>query len=282
MTTTDHLQAFLQSMEAGDITLAVTHLAERVQLRSPILPEPIEGRDGVGHVLDALINTVDSFEPRLLLRDGPDVVAMVKITFGNHQIDAFGHIHLDSAGLIGGMTVAWRPLPAVVAVQQVLVPKLGGQALKLVPLSLTEWRYMSRALSAHLRTIINRKTIMTTGKLPNVDHPIGVEPALKKVTVRLGDTILAKSNNALILREANLPPVIYIPREDVVMDELRASDTNTYCPYKGHASYFSSRDGAAKDVAWSYEDPYSHMSMIKDHLAFYPDHVDAIETAPLH
>jgi uncharacterized protein (DUF427 family) len=122
---------------------------------------------------------------------------------------------------------------------------------------------------------------MKTGKLPNADHPIYVEAALNKVTVRLGDTILATSDNALIVKEARLPPAIYIPREDVVMDELGASDTSTYCPYKGHASYFGSRDSAAKDVAWSYEDPYPHMSMIKAHLAFYPDRVDAIETAPL-
>jgi hypothetical protein len=138
MATPDHLQAFLQSMAARDTTSALTHLAERVQLRSPILPEPIDGRDDVGRVLDALINTIDLFEPRLLLRDGPDVVALVQITLGDHQIDAFDHIHLDSAGLIEGMTVAWRPLPAVVAVQQVLVPKLGGQALQLVPWTQTE------------------------------------------------------------------------------------------------------------------------------------------------
>jgi uncharacterized protein (DUF427 family) len=138
---------------------------------------------------------------------------------------------------------------------------------------------MSRALSAHLRAVINRRMILKTGKLPNAVDPIYWRPALKKVTVRLGDAILATSNNALIVKEVSLPPVIYIPREDVVMHELGASDTSTYCPYKGHASYFSSRDGAAKDVAWSYEDPCPHMSIIKGHLAFYPDRVDAIETA---
>ncbi|MFX6972985.1 DUF427 domain-containing protein, partial [Acinetobacter baumannii] len=64
-------------------------------------------------------------------------------------------------------------------------------------------------------------------------------------------------------REAGLPPVYYIPREDVAMSELEPSPTRTHCPYKGDASYFGTRDGAAKDVAWSYEDPFDHMPAIK-------------------
>lgn len=121
---------------------------------------------------------------------------------------------------------------------------------------------------------------MQGGKQPNPDHPITVEPALERVTVRIDDIILAESTDALILREASLPPVFYIPRNDVAMQELRASETLTHCPYKGDASYFSARDGGTKDIAWSYEDPFDPMLIIKDHLAFYPDRVDSIESTP--
>jgi hypothetical protein len=34
--------------------------------------------------------------------------------------------HINEAGLLDSMTVAWRPLQSVVAVQQRLAPKLGG------------------------------------------------------------------------------------------------------------------------------------------------------------
>jgi uncharacterized protein (DUF427 family) len=127
---------------------------------------------------------------------------------------------------------------------------------------------------------VAKGTSMKGGKQPGPDHPISVEPADQKVIVWIGGTIVADSANALVLREASLPPVFYIPRADVVMAVLTPSATSTHCPYKGDASYFSAREGAAKDVAWSYEDPYEHMSMIKGHLAFYADRVDAIETAP--
>jgi uncharacterized protein (DUF427 family) len=121
---------------------------------------------------------------------------------------------------------------------------------------------------------------MQGGRPPSPDHPITIEPATERVIVRIGDNILAESSNALVLREAAYAPVFYIPREEIAMAELTASATTSHCPYKGDASYFSARDASRADIAWSYEDPFEAMAAIKDHLAFYPDRVDAIETAP--
>ena len=65
------------------------------------------------------------------------------------------------------------------------------------------------------------------------------------------------------------------------MAQLTRSDRTTYCPYKGDAAYFSisiSVGGERSiDAVWSYETPYAAVAGIKDHLAFYPDRVDAIE-----
>jgi uncharacterized protein (DUF427 family) len=119
---------------------------------------------------------------------------------------------------------------------------------------------------------------MQGGRKPGPDHPITIAPAGERVVVKLDESVLADSRDALILKEASLNPVYYIPRADVTMDELSRSDTSTHCPYKGDASYLSARGGAARDVAWSYEDTFDHMLMIKGYLAFYPDRVDAIET----
>ena len=120
---------------------------------------------------------------------------------------------------------------------------------------------------------------MQGGRKPGPDHPITVEPVAKRVVVTLAGATLADSRNALLLKEASLPPVYYIPRGEIAMVELDRSTTSTHCPYKGDACYFSGRGGSPKDVAWSYEDPFDHMSEIKDHLAFYPDRVDAIEVS---
>ena len=75
-------------------------------------------------------------------------------------------------------------------------------------------------------------------KLPGPDHPIDIAPTSARVRVVLGGRTIADTTRALVLREAALPPVHYLPREDVDMAALRPSALRTGCPYKGEASYF--------------------------------------------
>ena len=119
-------------------------------------------------------------------------------------------------------------------------------------------------------------------KIPGPDHPIAIEANPARVIVRAGGTVIADSAAALELREAQYPPVQYIPRKDVRMDLLVRTDHSTYCPYKGDCSYFSISAGGASSAngVWSYESPHPAVAAIKDHLAFYPQRVDAIEFAP--
>ena len=118
-----------------------------------------------------------------------------------------------------------------------------------------------------------------TIKIPGPDHPITIEPNPGRVVVTSGGRVIADSRAALTLREANYPPVHYIPRTDVDMAALARSGTTTYCPYKGEAAYFSIPVGGDRsvDAIWTYEAPYSALAEIKDHLAFYPDRIEAIE-----
>jgi uncharacterized protein (DUF427 family) len=53
----------------------------------------------------------------------------------------------------------------------------------------------------------------------------------------------------------------------------------SYCPYKGDCLYYSIPSGGERsaNAVWTYEHPYAAVEPIKDHLAFYPDRVDAIE-----
>ena len=110
-------------------------------------------------------------------------------------------------------------------------------------------------------------------RIPGTDHPITIEPNPDHVVVRLGDRVVADSRKALTLREASYPPVHYIPRADVDMALLKPSAHQTYCPYKGDASYLGIRGGDAHlaNAVWSYEHPYDAVARIAGHLAFYPD-----------
>ncbi|HEY2444788.1 MAG TPA: DUF427 domain-containing protein [Rhizomicrobium sp.] len=115
--------------------------------------------------------------------------------------------------------------------------------------------------------------------IPGPDHPITIEPAGKRIGVKVAGRVVADSRAALTLREANYRPVHYIPRSDVDLSLLARTDHATYCPYKGDCNYYSVPlgDGRSVNAVWTYEAPYEAVAQIKDHLAFYPDRVDAIE-----
>ena len=121
-----------------------------------------------------------------------------------------------------------------------------------------------------------------TIKIPGPDHPITIERNLKRVVVSIAGRALADSCDALILHEAGDPPVQYIPRKDVDMTLLRRGAHATYRPYKGDCAYFSIPSGGARaiNVVWTYEAPYDAVAAIRDHLAFDPERVDAIEERP--
>ncbi|MDH4742651.1 DUF427 domain-containing protein [Sphingomonas sp. CBMAI 2297] len=113
-------------------------------------------------------------------------------------------------------------------------------------------------------------------RIPGPDHPITVTRSDAHVVVRAAGRVIAETRRALELREASYPPVFYIPRADADMTLLVRTEHASYCPYKGEAAYFSIR-GGAENAVWSYEAPYAAVAEIGDHLAFYPDRVEAIE-----
>ncbi|MET7245125.1 DUF427 domain-containing protein [Methylobacterium sp. EM32] len=108
---------------------------------------------------------------------------------------------------------------------------------------------------------------------------ITITPNSHRIRVMLGGTIVAETTRALTLREGTMPPVQYIPREDAEMDLFARTEHRTHCPHKGDASYYSLTAGGVEraNAVWSYEAPFPKVAAIKDHLAFYPNKVDAIE-----
>jgi len=114
------------------------------------------------------------------------------------------------------------------------------------------------------------------GYAQHPEHSVVVTPFNGRVVVEANGEIIADSTNALQLKEADYPPVFYLPRGDARMEHLQRTDHHTRCPFKGEASYFSVKGGTVNAV-WSYEQPYAEVESIREHLAFYPDRVDSIK-----
>jgi uncharacterized protein (DUF427 family) len=109
---------------------------------------------------------------------------------------------------------------------------------------------------------------------PSAKHPITVEPTERHVTVRVNGEVVAETDTALTLQEATYPAVQYIPIGDVNQSLLQRTDTATYCPFKGDASYYSVKTttgDVVDDAIWTYENPFPAVAAIAGHVAFYPD-----------
>ena len=117
-------------------------------------------------------------------------------------------------------------------------------------------------------------------KTPGPDHPITVEKNAARVTVRVGDQVVADTTAALVLQESNYPPAQYIPLADVDPALIEPTDTSTYCPYKGDASYYTlvTAGGELTDAVWTYRNPYPVVAEIADHVAFYPNKVEITQS----
>ena len=116
-------------------------------------------------------------------------------------------------------------------------------------------------------------------KIPGPDHPITIEEKQAHVTVSVAGKVIADTREALSLKEASYPAVVYVPRKDVDMSLLEKTSHTTYCPYKGECSYYSISAGGERSVntIWTYESPYPSVGRIKDYMAFYPDRINSID-----
>lgn len=117
---------------------------------------------------------------------------------------------------------------------------------------------------------------------PSHAHAITIEKNPDRVKMTFNGTVIADTQRALVLREGPLPPVNYLPREDINMSYLRRTDHATHCPFKGDASYFtvSVKDKTAENAVWTYEAPLASVAEIKNYVAFYREKMDAIEELP--
>ena len=105
----------------------------------------------------------------------------------------------------------------------------------------------------------------------------GALATIKKIAAVFQGKTIADSDRVLVLQETNHEPVYYFPRDGVQMGYLERTDHQSYCPFKGAASYWTINVGGRRleNAVWSYEDPLLEVSGIKDYLAFYWDKLDA-------
>ena len=112
------------------------------------------------------------------------------------------------------------------------------------------------------------------------DHTVKISPFQGTVAISINGTEVARTDKALLLAEASYPAVFYLPVDIMPEGLLIESDHRTWCPFKGHASYFHlSFDGEIRENAvWCYRDPFDEALAIKDRIAFFQN---AVSVSPV-
>jgi uncharacterized protein (DUF427 family) len=98
----------------------------------------------------------------------------------------------------------------------------------------------------------------------------------RHVRIELNGVTLADSRSPRILFETGLVARHYLPISDLRMELLRPSDTETYCPYKGTAAYWSVEVAGQlyPDLVWIYRTPLPESQKIAGLACFYNEKVD--------
>ena len=107
-------------------------------------------------------------------------------------------------------------------------------------------------------------------------RPPAIRPEPRLVTVSFGGEQVARSERAVKVCETAGPPVVYLPPDDIDHDALVPAAGQSFCEWKGSASYYDVVAGGhvAERAAWAYRTPTAPFAPIRDWVAFYPALVD--------
>lgn len=110
------------------------------------------------------------------------------------------------------------------------------------------------------------------GHAADLYHRNDIRQTSRHIVVRDGSRVVAETRRPVVLYESGFAPRWYVPREDIDESALSPVDTQTFCPYKGLASYYDI--GEHKGAAWSYLEAWPEVGRVSGLVSFEPDKVD--------
>ena len=107
-------------------------------------------------------------------------------------------------------------------------------------------------------------------------RPPRVEPVSSHIEVAHAGATLVSTNASVRVLETSHPPTYYLPMSDFTEGVLVPVDGNTFCEFKGVASYFDLvvGDERIERAAWTYENPSPGFESLAGKVALYASRVD--------
>ena len=110
------------------------------------------------------------------------------------------------------------------------------------------------------------------GHAADLYHRNDIRSTSRHLVVKDGERVIAESKRPLVLYESGFAPRWYVPREDIDDSALIPVDGQTFCPYKGLASYYDI--GTRGRAAWSYADAWPEVRRVRGLVSFEPDKIE--------
>jgi uncharacterized protein (DUF427 family) len=110
------------------------------------------------------------------------------------------------------------------------------------------------------------------GHAADAYHRIDIRQSSRRLVVKDGAKLIADTPRPLVLYESGFAPRWYVPRKDIDEKALAPVEGQTFCPYKGMASYYDI--GERKKAAWSYVQAWPEVARISNFVSFEPDDID--------
>jgi uncharacterized protein (DUF427 family) len=126
--------------------------------------------------------------------------------------------------------------------------------------AMDEWMEEDEPIYTHPRDPYSRVDILASNR---------------HVRVEVDGVTVADSHSPRLLFETGLPTRYYLPLTDIRRDLLRDSDSQTHCPYKGTAGYWSVEVNGTTypDLVWIYRTPLPESQKIAGLASFYNEKV---------
>jgi uncharacterized protein (DUF427 family) len=107
-------------------------------------------------------------------------------------------------------------------------------------------------------------------------RPPRLELVPDRLIVRFGGVTIADTRHGYRVLETSHPPVYYLPPQDVAAQFLLPAPGQSFCEFKGVASYVSIEAGGRRSAqaGWLYAEPTPAFRPIAGHIAFYATRVD--------
>jgi uncharacterized protein (DUF427 family) len=107
-------------------------------------------------------------------------------------------------------------------------------------------------------------------------RPAIAEPSSRRIRIVHQGIVITDTGASIRTIETSHPPSYYIPLSDIMPGVLQPSGRQSFCEWKGDATYFDLVVGEVRlrDVGWNYPDPSPDFHLLRGYVAFYAAALD--------